>query len=156
MRQRTLENRVRRTTDARELVQLQMKLDAQQGQAAVLEAATERFRYQAPNLAQFSKAGLTILDFDRLGARHVIERSRLAAEIEKVKLGASVPVPDLTPRQIARLHDQGAAEAPAPKKAKPKATAKAAAKPSRARATKAAPAHKRAPHKRSHHRKDDD
>ena len=181
LRQRTLENRVRRTTDARELVNLQMRLDAQQSQAAVLEAATERFRYQAPNLAQFSKSGLTMADFERLGVRHVIEPSRLAAEIEKVKLGVSVPVPDATPRQMARLQAQESAESPPPAERPaagrpPKPPAKTRAKghaaaggaaPKEAPKSKtharhpggahaAHPARKRTPRKRGQHKKDDE
>jgi hypothetical protein len=171
MRQRTLENRVRRTTDARELVKLQARLDAQQSQAAVLEAATDRFRYQAPNLAQFAKSGLTMQDFERLGVRHVIEPNRLAAEIQKVKLGVSVPVPAMTPRQIERRRGKGRRKSPAAKGAAAKAPAKAPAKrpetqaaaqpePSekphaRHRGT-AHPKRKRAPRKRSHHKKDDE
>jgi len=189
MRQRTLENRVRRTTDARELVQLQAKLDAQQSQAAVLEAATNRFRYQAPNLAQFAKAGLDMKDFERLGVRHVIEPSRLAAEIEKVKLGVSVPVPAMTPRQIERRRGQGAqggegakprtkraaaaaatkgtgkkkttgthaAAAPEPETAgEPAKAAAPSEKPHPRHARSAHAARKRAPRKRSHHKKEDD
>jgi hypothetical protein len=132
MRQRTLENRVRRTTDARELVKLQARLDAQQSQAAVIEAATDRFRYQAPNLAQFAKSGMTMEDFNRLGVSHVIEPSRLAAEIERVKLGVSVPVPSLTPRQMARLRTQEGEQGQPAEKAKPPA-----AKPRRAKAPRA-------------------
>jgi hypothetical protein len=155
LRQRTLENRVRRTTDARELVKLQMRLDAQQSQAAVLEAATDRFRYQAPNLAQFSKSGLTMADFERLGARHVIEPSRLAAEIEKVKLGVSVPVPDATPRQISRLQASESAEpephpatAPTGRRAKPPAKARAKGHAAGAAAAATAPREKSKPHVR--------
>ena len=91
LRQRSLESRVRKTSDARELVKLQARLDAQQSQAAVLEAATNRFRNQAPNLALFSRAGLTMEDFQRLGAHHVIEPAYLEAEIEKVKAKDSAP-----------------------------------------------------------------
>ena len=95
LRQRSLESRVRKTSDARELVKLQARLDAQQSQAAVLEAATNRFRYQAPNLALFSRAGLTMEDFQRLGAHHVIEPAYLEAEIEKVKAkDTAPPVPE--------------------------------------------------------------
>lgn len=175
MRQRTLENRVRRTTDARELVKLQVRLDAQQSQSAVLEAATDRFRYQAPNLAQFAKAGLTMQDFERLGVRHVIDPSRLAAEIEKVKLGVSVPVPAMTPRQIERRRGKHRAKPKASKgttaraaKTPPEQAAadaveppvtEAAApkqKPHPRHARPAHPARKRTLRKRSHHKKDDD
>jgi hypothetical protein len=182
LRQRTLENRVRKTTDARELVKLHMRLEAQQSQAAVLDAATDRFRYQAPNLAQFSKAGLTMEDFRRLGVAHVIEPSRLEAEIERVKQGVSVPVPDLTPGQRARREAEAgggagakrgkgrgraakatkAAKTPAPP---PTIPAAEAASGEKAHAPHAAAAHhrgaahparKRTPRKRSHHRKDED
>ena len=120
LRQRTLENRVRKTNDARELLKLQVRLDAQQSQAAVLEAATNRFRNQAPNLAQFARAGLTMEDFQRLGAHHVIDPAWLASEIEKVKAKDSAPpVP----------------ERPAAKTEAKAAKPKAPAKPRRARTT---------------------
>jgi hypothetical protein len=113
LRQRSLESRVRRTSDARELVRLQARLDAQQSQAAVLEAATNRFRNQAPNLALFSRAGLTMEDFQRLGAHHVIDPAYLAAEIEKVKAKDTAPP---MPERPAPAHATAPADEPAPAK----------------------------------------
>jgi hypothetical protein len=136
LRQRSLESRVRRTSDARELLKLQARLDAQQGQAAVLEAATTRFRGQAPNLAQFARAGLTIEDFHRLGAHHVVDPAWLASEVEKVKAEDSAhpegePAPAPAPVAHAQPAPAAAATAAAPAKAprKPKAAGGRARKP---------------------------
>ena len=123
LRQRTLENRVRKTNDARELLKLQVRLDAQQSQAAVLEAATNRFRNQAPNLAQFARAGLTMEDFQRLGAHHVIDPAWLASEIEKVKQ-----------RTALRRCRNGRPQRPRPRRPR-RRKPKAPAKPRRARTT---------------------
>jgi hypothetical protein len=157
LRQRSLESRVRQTSDARELVKLQVRLDAQQSQAAVLEAATNRFRSQAPNLAQFAKAGLTMEDFQRLGTAHVIEPERLATEIEKVKLGVSVPVPPSTRKAKKRRRPKKRTHAAAPAKpatakpatSRPATAGRAAARPLPTKAATGKPAAaKPAPKKR--------
>src|SRR6185295_4747626 len=84
-RQRSLERRVRGTTDMKELVRLQRRLDAQQAQAVVIQAAAERFRSRAPDLAQYAKAGLTIEDFQKMGVGHVVDMDKFAADVARVR-----------------------------------------------------------------------
>jgi hypothetical protein len=103
-RQRSLERRVRATNDMKDLVRLQRRLDTQQAQAVVIQAAAERFRHRAPALAQFAKAGLTMDDFQKMGVGHVVDVDKFSAEVARVRSEAAAAAGPAAPTDSPATH----------------------------------------------------
>jgi hypothetical protein len=77
-RERSIEQRLDEAMDVNEVLRLQQQLDAQQGQAAVLEEAVDRFDAQAKDLATFAESGLTYEDFQDMGLGDVVRPEDVA------------------------------------------------------------------------------
>lgn len=82
-RERSLERRAERSQEMSEILALQHQIDAQQPQAAMLNAAADHVRSQTRNLASFARAGLTLEDFERLGVGSVMDLDELKLELER-------------------------------------------------------------------------
>lgn len=125
-RERSLERRAERASDMKEIVSLQYQIDAQQPQATLLSNAAGHYRAQAKNLASFTKAGLTMEDFERLGVGDIVDPEELRREIERLSappdgMPTSEPGPATDGEADARDRDRHTAEASDRRESEPSA-----------------------------------